>query len=433
MRKHSIRLSALVLVLLIILTPMIMLGEGALSARAASAPSFYIRADKSSAKTGDLITVSLYVTNDTGSVITSFDGEITFNSNHFSYQDFEYQQALGQKLTCVDYNAANTSKISFTYADPSRAYLGTGKTDVLLLRVRFRAVSRYNGSGQIIGQINNCYSGKTAFEDIPLSQAQVTVGTTAAATTTTTAPHVTTTTATTTTTAVRSSNAKLSDLSLSAGQLTPAFSPDFVAYNATVPHDIADIRITASAQSPSAVVSGIGVHELAFGMNSFAVTVTAEDGSIMQYGVNIYREEEINEMQVGIGEEDDGSDNVSESDSVQIAIDEQDVQPDYVDGNALSFDGDALKIVGIVFAEIALFFFGFLSGFFIDKNIKKKALIEQSLGELTRQFEQYGGQYDEQYGDYGEYDDSYDRYNDASDYDEYGGMNGLGGGDNNYY
>jgi hypothetical protein len=70
----------------------------------------------------------------------------------------------------------------------------------------------------------------------------------------------------------------LSALTVSAGTLTPAFSPSVTAYTVSVGYEVSRITIAATAADERAFVSDTGTHPLNVGANSFSVTVTAEDG-----------------------------------------------------------------------------------------------------------------------------------------------------------
>lgn len=84
-------------------------------------------------------------------------------------------------------------------------------------------------------------------------------------------------------------SAQLTNLTISAGTLTPAFNPATLNYTATVNPDAASITVTPSAFSPGAVIkvnnvtagSGIAVPvALSFGSNVITVNVT--DGAVVQ-------------------------------------------------------------------------------------------------------------------------------------------------------
>jgi len=91
---------------------------------------------------------------------------------------------------------------------------------------------------------------------------------------------------------VASSNNNLSALSLSHGTLAPTFSSAITAYTATVPHTVSQLTITATAQDPTAVVTGAGSRNLVVGANVITVTVTAQNGAAQNYTITITRQEQ---------------------------------------------------------------------------------------------------------------------------------------------
>lgn len=89
-----------------------------------------------------------------------------------------------------------------------------------------------------------------------------------------------------------SSDSSLSSLSLSSGELSPAFSADVTSYSASVPNDITSLEVTAVPSHSAASISTVtGNQELAVGSNLVQVTVSAQDGSTTVYQIDVTREE----------------------------------------------------------------------------------------------------------------------------------------------
>ena len=84
-------------------------------------------------------------------------------------------------------------------------------------------------------------------------------------------------------------DATLKSLSLSSGTLTPAFDPATTSYTANVGNSVTNVTITATANDTKANVAGNGTKTLVEGVNTFTVTVTAENGSTASYTVTITR------------------------------------------------------------------------------------------------------------------------------------------------
>lgn len=84
-----------------------------------------------------------------------------------------------------------------------------------------------------------------------------------------------------------STNANLTNLSLSSGILSPTFNSNVLNYSAVI--DSPSIIINASATT-GATISGSGSKTLNYGNNSFNITVTAEDGITKKiYIITIFR------------------------------------------------------------------------------------------------------------------------------------------------
>ncbi len=92
-----------------------------------------------------------------------------------------------------------------------------------------------------------------------------------------------------------SSAAQLKSITLSDGQLVPAFSPDVYDYKVTLPHDVEYLSIDAETSDPNAGIWFEGSEYLADGIVPRTITVTSPDGSV----VNVYT---ISVLRLGDGE-----------------------------------------------------------------------------------------------------------------------------------
>ena len=93
----------------------------------------------------------------------------------------------------------------------------------------------------------------------------------------------------------RSTVNTLSNLTVSAGTLTPAFSSGQTNYTVTVPNEVANITIDATlTDSKSSFVagSGPGNYGLNLGNNQLYVKVKSERGSVNTYSIKVIRETE---------------------------------------------------------------------------------------------------------------------------------------------
>ena len=93
-----------------------------------------------------------------------------------------------------------------------------------------------------------------------------------------------------------STDATLLDLSVSVGELNPAFNSNILNYAVDAGH-AEEITITATPTNPNANVSGAGTFLLESGQNIFPIKVTAEDGvTEIEYTIMITRLFDIREI-----------------------------------------------------------------------------------------------------------------------------------------
>ncbi len=90
------------------------------------------------------------------------------------------------------------------------------------------------------------------------------------------------------------SNAKeLSSLTVEQYKLEPDFSPDITEYSLTVGKDVEDLAIEAVAADENATVEITGNNGLLLGENTVNIKVTAEDGTVRTYKINVTKVEKI--------------------------------------------------------------------------------------------------------------------------------------------
>jgi hypothetical protein len=94
-----------------------------------------------------------------------------------------------------------------------------------------------------------------------------------------------------------STDASLSNLTVSEGTLTPEFDPDTLIYTVNVEPEVATIEILATLSDPNATISedsNIGEQSLNYGENPFSIIVVSEDGEITRnYIVKVTRRNQI--------------------------------------------------------------------------------------------------------------------------------------------
>lgn len=91
-----------------------------------------------------------------------------------------------------------------------------------------------------------------------------------------------------------SKEASLASLTISPGELTPAFSADVTAYNTVVGGDVDKITVSAPAKDSKASVSVSGNEGLQIGENTITCKVTAEDGQTTKtYTILVTKTDEV--------------------------------------------------------------------------------------------------------------------------------------------
>lgn len=86
-----------------------------------------------------------------------------------------------------------------------------------------------------------------------------------------------------------SSNNTLSSLSIEGYDI--GFNKDKTEYSIVVPNDVRTIKIGATCEDSKAKVNGIGDFNLVEGDNKVSITVTAENGEVRTYNINVVVEE----------------------------------------------------------------------------------------------------------------------------------------------
>lgn len=85
-------------------------------------------------------------------------------------------------------------------------------------------------------------------------------------------------------------NNKLSNLSVDGFNLTPTFNRDVTEYDLIVDTSVSDINVQASVLDASASVSGSGHVSLQSGNNVVNVSITAQNGTVRVYKINVVRQ-----------------------------------------------------------------------------------------------------------------------------------------------
>ena len=89
-----------------------------------------------------------------------------------------------------------------------------------------------------------------------------------------------------------SNNKALKSLIVAEYKLTPDFSSDVTEYSLTVGADVESLDIEAVAEDDASKVKITGNDNLLMGENTVEITVTAEDGTVRTYSINVTKGEE---------------------------------------------------------------------------------------------------------------------------------------------
>jgi hypothetical protein len=89
----------------------------------------------------------------------------------------------------------------------------------------------------------------------------------------------------------KSSNNNLSSITLSKGNLDPEFNKDKTDYTASVENDVVEIAIGGTTEDNKASVDGFKTYPLEEGSNKIVITVTAQNGNVKTYNIDITRKE----------------------------------------------------------------------------------------------------------------------------------------------
>ncbi|MGN8816918.1 cadherin-like beta sandwich domain-containing protein [Oribacterium sp. HCP28S3_H8] len=216
-----------------------------------------------------LLSISAFAASGT---ITFSDPSVTEGSDvNVTMKVSSTDGTLGRADVTVDYDSNLLEFVSGTDADG-----GAGK-------VRIHGATNGQGTGTLEYNLKfkTLGSGKAAITietqevyDTDESLVQIT--------------HEGNSTVTVSSQAAASKDASLSELTVSPGELTPAFSNDVTTYDVSVGTDVNTLAVNAVAADSGATVKVSGNDSLNMGENNVTVTVTAQDGTTQTvYTLNV--------------------------------------------------------------------------------------------------------------------------------------------------
>ena len=98
----------------------------------------------------------------------------------------------------------------------------------------------------------------------------------------------------------RSSNNFLREITTDKGTMTPEFDMQTYTYNVTLNSEEDEIKIGAKLEDDTATLTGVGTFKVPAGTTSFPIVVTAENGDVRTYTVNVERKASSNAKPLNI-------------------------------------------------------------------------------------------------------------------------------------
>ncbi len=235
-------------------------------------------------------------------IVMAAEGSVTYGSSSYSPtegQEFQVgvyvngSEAIGAYEFYLDYNADMLEYVSGADSGGGGRlkFVGYGNASSYNYMLTFRATKA--GSSNIT--ISNAYLGP--FD--PNSGDSMTITTAASAPVNVQGPST------------ASGECRLAELTVSPTGLW-GFSPDKTEYDITVDNDISKLAITAKAESDKASVV-ISDTNLAEGVNTITIKVTAENGTVKNYSIIVRRKPAESEPQTTTAVSDPDIDNLSVS------------------------------------------------------------------------------------------------------------------------
>lgn len=253
------------------------------------------------------------------------------------------------------YVSYNSSVLQYNSASGSAIVNGGGGTVTISgtaagsVSISFTAIA--NGSGSITTSGSDVYDINGTAISISHAGATVNVSTPSSTTesTNTTESGNTTESQTTTEEDTRSSDCNLASLQVSPGTLSPTFSADRTSYYLEVEKDVTSIVVSAAAADSKASTSVSGASSIQPGKNTVNITVTAENGAVKVYSIQVQAGEDIGDAHVVI----DGKDYsfVKTEENLEIPEGFTSITAKYKEWEVLAFESPNKKIVAVCLVD----------------------------------------------------------------------------------
>ena len=234
----------------------------------AQAANVVIALSASTVSVGNNVTATISVS---GSDISAYTIYVSYNSSVLQYNSASGSAIVngGGGTVTASGTSAGSFSISFTAIANGSGSITTSGSDVYDI----------HGNAIAISHAGATVTGATASNNGDTNNGNAT--TEAGETTETTEDDG------------RSADCDLASLQVSPGTLTPAFSADRTTYSLQVDEDVTSVVVSASAADGNATTSVSGANSIQKGKNTVRVTVTAENGAVKVYTINVQAGEDV--------------------------------------------------------------------------------------------------------------------------------------------
>lgn len=250
---------------LAILTALIMcLNFGNIDTRAANV---VIALSASTVSVGNNVTATISIT---GSDISAYTIYVSYNSSVLQYNSASGSAIVngGGGTVTASGTAAGSFSISFTAIANGSGSISTSGSDVYDINENAISISHAGATVTVATASNN----NNGDNDNNGDDGQTTE---------------------TTEEDGRSADCSLASLQVSPGTLSPAFSASRTTYAMQVAEDVTSIVVSATAADSKATTSVSGANSIQKGRNTVRVTVTAENGAVKVYTINVQAGEDV--------------------------------------------------------------------------------------------------------------------------------------------
>lgn len=226
--------------------------------------SVVIALSSSSVSMGQSVSVTVTVS---GSSVSQYTIYVTYDSSVLQFQSASgAAQGNGSGGTITLCGGTGSTTLSFTAIGNGTSYISTSGSEVYDIDYNQLSISHAGASVTVATQEQTT----EAPADEPQADATTESQTTEA-----------------TTTEERSSNCNLVSLQVTPGTLEPEFSYDVTEYTVNLEEDETSIVVSAEVEDSTASTNVTGADELKPGSNAVKVIVTAENGAVKIYTINV--------------------------------------------------------------------------------------------------------------------------------------------------